>query len=259
MLISTFFVILSYNRLLLLQVNEFATENLLFMIELIHIKHAFVLKNYGVIKTVKPDRLRAIICDNNHCHDRCKSFPQNIIDRNNNNNNNNNNNISPTMCPGMLRTMSHSSMDDQPPPPLSLNASSQNQSLASLNELPSFNPSITPHPSDYKDTLSNDNISNDNSNGSSNSDRLRQLHTMYEDDEFEDIDLHHDYQVIDFNDVGNSNHRDSVYNSMAQNYMNVHSYLFSENGQIAARIELPSGLIVLFFGVLVCTTKYRAH
>ena len=226
--------------------NEFATENLLFMIELIHIKHAFVLKNYGVIKTIKPERLHEYVRNDHMVAQNRLNSPvvteQSEIEMNEMNKEKES---SPSMPP-MHRAMSNSNSNDLPPP-LCVEDIATNPSIASL---PSLQPSITPAPSIDRMTMNglqmNSSVSNDR-------DRQSQLDTMYE-SELNEKDPEQDYQVIDFNDVGSQ--RETVYNSMAQNYMTVHSYLFAENGQIAARIELPSGKFHLNQSETTLVPKY---
>ena len=211
--------------------NEFATENLLFVIELIHIKHAFVLRNYGVVKTIKPEKLKQYVYHDKMTNHRFMNGHTQIPELTE---------ISGSEKLDRGQSLSHS---DHGPVTLYMEDTNTNPSIMSL---PSLQPTLTPvhsaalnHSPHVSNTPNHSNISNHSNtlhHASNSSDTPSK-------DELE-MDPEADYQVIDFNDVSDPAHRrDSVYNSMAQNYLTVHSYLFSESG-IAARLELPSGTVV---------------
>eukprot|EP00484_Ammonia_sp_Unknown_P024576 CAMPEP_0197028064 /NCGR_PEP_ID=MMETSP1384-20130603/7859_1 /TAXON_ID=29189 /ORGANISM="Ammonia sp." /LENGTH=697 /DNA_ID=CAMNT_0042457007 /DNA_START=216 /DNA_END=2309 /DNA_ORIENTATION=- len=209
-------------------VNEFATENLLFIIELVHIKHAYVLKNYGVVKTIRPEKLRQFVHDladssaTESDHGNATVTTAAAI----------NLSLPAVMVPTMYNRATSSSPTDCGECTL--------QSTASLASFPSDQPSISGNVLPTICTNHSDIpvFPNDHSlpsfSKSNQSSMRRRTHSELE------MDVENDYQVIDFNDVGDHNvHKHSLYNSMAQNYLTVHSYLFSDTGQIAARIELP--------------------
>ena len=196
---------------------------------MIHIKYAFVLAHYGVIKTIKPTKLHEYVRNNNMRAQNTFNKPDDTK-------------MSPERSERseMQMTVNNHPDGDMPPMHRAMSNSDSNGAPLPIDveaALPSLQPTITPCSSAENMGVANLQSQSHSNSTESEKNRQRHLETMYESELEQNID--EDYQVIDFNDTGAQSDSDS--NSIAQNYLTVHSYIFAENGQIVARIELPSG------------------